>query len=181
LSLPQTIETARLVLRPFRRDDAEALFEYAADPDYARFQSGPEDFTRDASDNFLDELMQRDRAARPVWAVTQAERVVGIVNLNFESGDRLAVLGYGLHRELWGQGLAAEAVRAVLGTAFTAYPHLQRVRANTDARNQRSITLLTRLGFAHEGTLRRDQFSRGEWVDVAIFGLLREEWQVSPP
>ena len=176
MELPERIETSRLVLRPFRWSDADAVFDYASDAEYARYQSGPEDFTRTASDRFLAELILRDPQLRPAWAATLADRVVGIVALTFESGHRVAVLGYGLHRKLWGQGLAAEAVRAVLAAAFAGCPPLQRLRAHTDARNHRSTALLLKLGFTHEGTLRRNQFARGELVDEAIFGLLREGW-----
>jgi len=170
------ITTARLVLRPFSWVDADALFDYASNPDYARFQSGPDDFNRAASDKFLAELMLRERDVRPVWAITVEDHVVGIVTLNFESGHRIAVLGYGLHRDLWGQGLAGEAVRAVLDEAFAEYAMLHRVRAQTDLRNVRSSGLLAKLGFTHEGTLRAEVGRGGELVNGAIYGLLREEW-----
>ena len=179
-ALPDRIVTDRLVLRPFAWSDADALYDYASDPEYARFQSGPDDYTRAASDRFLAELMLHDPEVRPVWAITQDDRVMGIVSLSFESGHRIAVLGYGLHRRLWGQGLAGEAVGAVLDAAFTDAAALQRVRAHTDARNGRSIAVLQKLGFAHEGLLRRNAFSHGEYCDEAVFGLLREEWTATP-
>jgi [ribosomal protein S5]-alanine N-acetyltransferase len=176
MAVSDHITTVRLLLRPFSWSDADALFDYASDPAYARFQSGPEDFTRTAGDKFLAGLILREPETQPVWAITLKGRVVGIVNLSFESGHRVAVLGYGLHKDLWGQGLASEAVTSVLNATFAEYEQLRRVRAHTDLRNVRSTRLLAKLGFTHEGTLRADQFARGELVDGAIYGLLREEW-----
>jgi ribosomal-protein-alanine N-acetyltransferase len=170
------ITTRRLVMRPFSWRDADALFDYASYPDYARYQSGPEDFNWAASDRFLAELVLREPEVRPVWAIAVEDRVVGIVTLGFESGHRVVVLGYGLLKELWGQGLATEAVAAVLDAAFGEYEQLHRVRAQTDLRNVRSRRLLTKLGFTHEGTLRGEPGRGGEFVDGAIYGLLREEW-----
>lgn len=181
MAVSDHITTPRLVLRPFSWRDADALFDYASDPDYARYQSGPEDFDRAASDRFLAELMLREPEMRPVWAITLADRVVGIVTLSFESGHQLVVLGYGLHKDLWGQGLAKEAVASVLNAAFAEYGQLHRVRAQTDLRNARSRRLLTQLGFTHEGTLRREPGRGGELVDGAIYGLLRDEWSGSRP
>jgi [ribosomal protein S5]-alanine N-acetyltransferase len=172
------ITTARLVLRPFRLADADALFEFASDPDYARFQSGPDEFAnRAANDRFLAELMLREPDLRPVWAITIEDWAVGIVSLTFESGHRIAVLGYGLRKDLWGEGMAMEAVSAIIDAAFAGYENLHRMRASTDVRNMRSTQLLTKLGFTHEGTLRADVVGRGgELVDVTIYGLLRKEW-----
>jgi [ribosomal protein S5]-alanine N-acetyltransferase len=176
MAVRDQITTPRLVLRPFSWRDADALFEYASDADYARYQSGPPDFNRAASDRFLAELMLRDPESRPAWGITVEDRVVGIVTLSFEGEHRVVVLGYGLHKDLWGQGLAREAVVAALNAAFAEYEQLQRVRAQTDLRNTRSRRLLTQLGFMHEGTLRSEPGRGGELVDGAIYGLLRAEW-----
>lgn len=176
MTIPEQITTTRLALRPFGQGDAEDLFEYASNPEYVQFQSGPEDFTRTAADKFLAELLRRDRAVQPAWAITLDAQVVGIVSLTLESEQRVGVLGYGLHRRLWGRGLATEAVRALLDAAFASCPALHRIRAHTNALNLASVTLLTKLGFVREGVLRHNQFRRGVFVDESVFGLLRGEW-----
>ena len=40
---------------------------------------------------------------------------------------------------------------------------------------------LERLGFAHEGTVRKKLFRRGAWVDDWLFGLTREDWLAANP
>jgi RimJ/RimL family protein N-acetyltransferase len=72
--------------------------------------------------------------------------------------------------------VSVEAARAVIAEAFASRPALRRIRAHTDARNLGSIRVLAKLGFTHEGTLRQNQYKRGEPADEAIFGLLRAEW-----
>ena len=86
-------------------------------------------------------------------------------------------IGYLLGQDAAGQGIAAEAVSAVIDRLFAEGD--RRVFADTDPDNARSIALLRRLGFTLEGRLR------GEWEthigvrDSLILGLLRDEWRGS--
>ena len=108
--------------------------------------------------------------------MTLGGKVVGIVSLTFEQSHRIAVIGYGVHGAVRGQGLSCEASKAVVDAAFTTYPSLARVRAHTDARNVASMRVLEKVGFRREGILRSNQYVKGEFADEAIYGLLRAEW-----
>lgn len=176
MGLPEIIQTDRLVLRPFSPTDGPAVLAYSADPDWAEFQQTVSS-TREEADGVVAQLVGREWESEPAWAITLSGRVVGVVNLVFSAEQRIALIGYGIHAEHRGVGLTEEAVRAVLGRAFSCYEQLVRVAANTDARNRRSTRLLERLGFTHEGTLRSGGVTaKGELVDGVIYGLLRSEW-----
>lgn len=73
------------------------------------------------------------------------------------------------------RGYASEACSLLVEYLFRAYP-IERIGALVTPENEPSMRLLARLGFRHEGTLRRVLFFDGCWHDLAIFGLLREEW-----
>jgi RimJ/RimL family protein N-acetyltransferase len=174
--LTDQIHTTRLILRPFSIRDADALWDYSGDADWGRFQGLAEPYTREEADRFLAGLLLRDRQVQPTWAMTMGGTVIGIVSLKFEAECRIAVLGYGVHKKHWGEGLSAEAAAAAIGQAFEMCIPLRRIRAHTDARNSGSIRVLQKLKFTHEGTLRSNGFFSGEFVDEAIFGLMRTEW-----
>ncbi len=174
--LAEEIETKRLKLRPLSFDDVGAVFAFAADPDWGRYELVPSPYTHATAEQFVARAILADRAVRPSWAVSLDGEMIGSVSFGSESDWKIAALGYGLNKAYWGKGLAAEAVSAVLRQAFAGYEQLRRIRAHTDSRNSRSIGLLRRLGFTQEGTLRANQLNKGEFVDEAIFGLLREEW-----
>jgi ribosomal-protein-alanine N-acetyltransferase len=124
-------------------------------------------------------MFLRDWESQPAWAITRSGEVVGLVSLVFSAENRIALLGYGIHKDHRGLGLTGEAIRAVLSKAFAVHEQLTKVTAQTDARNHSSIRLLEKLGFAREGTLRSGGVTaQGELVDGAIYGLLRSEWQV---
>ena len=73
------------------------------------------------------------------------------------------------------KGYAREACVLLIDYLFDTYP-VTRVGAATLGANEPSTRLLTSLGFAHEGTIRKSVFISGQWADVFTFGLLREEW-----
>ena len=108
--------------------------------------------------------------------MTIDDRVVGIVSVSFEFEHRIAVLGYGIHGEYRGNGLSGEASEVVIDHSFKSYIQLRRIRAHTDARNAASRRVLEKLGFRCEGILRSNVFANDEFVDDAVYGLLRGEW-----
>jgi len=179
--LPDEIETARLKLRPIKLQDVDPIFESQSDPEWARYELLPAPFTRKDAERFVASMVLRDRKTNPVWVVTLGGEVIGTASMASVKNWKIAALGYGIHRRAWGQGFARETVGAVLDRSFAAYRQLRKVRAHTDPRNERSIRLLRRLGFTLEGTLRANQLNgRNEFVDEAVFGLLREEWPPKP-
>jgi RimJ/RimL family protein N-acetyltransferase len=112
------------------------------------------------------------------WAVEDAEsgQCIGMVNYHkVDLAHRHADIGYLLRRDRWGQGLAREAVSAVLGHCF-AKLKLHRVQAIIDPDNTASRKLVEALGFTHEGTLRETLFLGDTWRDDCIYGLLERDW-----
>jgi RimJ/RimL family protein N-acetyltransferase len=177
-AISEIIKTERLLLRPFRVDDVDAVFDYAGDSEWGRYAVAlPETvYQRSDAEAFIAAQTRLDRTLHASWAIESGERVVGGVSVRLFHEQRIAELGYGVARWLWGQGIAIEAARAVVAACFDTYPELIRIRAKADSRNARSLRVLEKLGMRREGLLRRDRWFRGELVDEAIYGLLRAEW-----
>ena len=163
------IATARLVLRPFREDDLTALHAIFSDPRAMRYWSGPawEDpeetrrmlgvFRRDAPDEHLELAVEREGALIGRAALWKRWEI-----------------GFILHPDAWGQGLATEAVGALLAEVWRRFPEAERLTAETDPRNAASRRLLERLGFALTGITRRDFLYGGtDWCDTAHHALDR--------
>jgi len=72
------------------------------------------------------------------------------------------------------QGLAQEAVGLLVAYLFAGYA-AERISAVTDAENRPAQGLLEALGFRREGVLRRASFRDGQWCDMVLYGLLRDE------
>jgi len=151
----ETLQTARCLLRKPLPYDAPALF--------ARV-SGDADVTRHLGWNTHVELAQTQRQISHDLARWQREaaRTWVLVAGDGEPGGLLQLIGQGhsmrlgfaLARDLWGCGLASEALAAILDEAF-GHASLYRVEAVCDIDNLRSARTLERVGMQAEGRLRR--------------------------
>ena len=85
---------------------------------------------------------------------------------------RAPEVGYILHRDHWGQGLAREAMAAAIPAIF-ARLGLPELTADVDPRNTASLALLARLGFVETGRAARTLKVGDEWCDSVYLALSR--------
>jgi [ribosomal protein S5]-alanine N-acetyltransferase len=171
------LERTRVRLREIGHADAADLFAFRSDPEEQRYNDPPLRTLEEAHE-LVDRLAREQREEGAVrWGLTLAgdDTVVGLLGYNYWSTDHhRAGLGYDLKRSLWGQGLATEALRAVLEFGFGPMA-LNRVEAHTDTENIRSVRLLQRLGFWQEGTFHEHYLEDGAFHDIALYVLLRRD------
>jgi RimJ/RimL family protein N-acetyltransferase len=104
-------------------------------------------------------------------------RLVGEFVVILRTVDHLGgELGYVLHPDFQGRGLATEGARHLLHVGFDVIG-LRRIIARIDARNTASAAVLRRLGMRHEAHLVQNELVKGEWTDEDDFALLRSEWE----
>ncbi|WP_433009150.1 GNAT family N-acetyltransferase [Kribbella sp. CA-294648] len=172
------ITTARLELRHFRPEDAEAFAAYRSVPEVARYQSWEAPFSLDNARTTVAGFATGDPLA-PGWfqyAIDLDGRLIGDIGLNTADNLMQADLGFTLAPAYQGKGYATEAVGALLEQLFTER-ELHRVSAECDARNVTSARLLQRLGFRPEGFRPEYSWFKNEWTDDLLFGLLRRDWR----
>ena len=87
---------------------------------------------------------------------------------------KLPEVGYILHPDHWGQGIAGEAVRAAIDHVF-ATRDLDDLTADVDPDNAASIRLLERLGFVKTGFAERTWNIGWEWKNSLYYGLSRAD------
>lgn len=188
LELPLTTE--RLRLRPHRTSDAEALLPIHSREDVARYLL-KDPWTAEAAETEIVKRLPRtglETESRALALVIETaegldaiagSRVIGEIGLWLEDGgDQKAEIGWTLDPAAGGHGFATEAAIAVLGVAFGHYG-LHRVVAQMDARNTASAKLARRIGMRQEAHLRKDWWSKGEWTDTLIFGMLSTDRQTA--
>ena len=102
---------------------------------------------------------------------------VGVINPH-DCDARNGTFKYGLaiRREHQRRGYASEAIRLVLRYYFQELRY-QKVTVDVYDYNEASIRLHEKLGFQHEGRLRRMVFTQGAYHDSLILGLTREEFE----
>ena len=139
------LRTPRLLLRRARRDDAEALHAILSDERAMRYWSTPPHGTREETREWVDAMMASPRDVSDDFVVTFEGRVIGKMG-----AWRLPEFGFLLAPDMWGKGLASEALAAFLAHIF-ARPDVASLTADVDPRNAASLALLERHGFSRTG------------------------------
>ncbi|SDG64470.1 Protein N-acetyltransferase, RimJ/RimL family [Lentzea fradiae] len=176
------LHTARLRLRPFTDEDADALFALHSDITVMRYWDSPPWTDRSLAERLIttSKMIEDDGTGARVVIERAADGTfagwLGVTRWNPDY--RSASLGYVLDEPMWGHGYATEAAHALLQWAFDTLD-LNRVQAETDTRNLASANVLQKLGFVREGTLREDCIVNGEVSDSWVFGLLKRDWHHS--
>lgn len=173
------LDSPNLRLRPYRADDAEAMFALYSDPQVMRYWSFPPWVELAQARAYLTAATaQMDSGEIFPWAIAErvSDRLIGALTLfSLHVEQRRTEIGYSLSPDYQRRGLAAEALRCGLAHAFDCLG-LVRVEADIDPRNEPSWRLLEKLGFQREGLLRKRWRVNGEICDTAFYGLLADEF-----
>ena len=102
------------------------------------------------------------------WVVFAGEKALGTVQATV-TPDARARVAYMFHPESWGQGYAAEAVRAMLEHLESL--QMSHLEANIDARNLRSQRLVERLGFKRVEEIKGADEFKGSVSDEYLYEL----------
>ena len=173
------LESDCIRLRGIRESDHDGLFALFSDPQVMRYWSYPA-WTQLAQAQAKVEEIIRQRREQDilVWAIAErsSDLLIGTVAVfafNREQGR--AEIGYSLHADWQGRGLASEALQLVLGYVLEELG-LRRIEADIDPRNLRSCRLVEKFGFVREGLLRQRWLVNGEACDSVIYGLLAQDF-----
>lgn len=176
---PQSIESSRTRLRIVEASDLPALLRVNGDDEVTRYLPYATWLSQADAQAWYERIVKAQGSGTALqFAVIEkaSDQVIGTCLLfRYDEGSQRAELGYVLGRQYWGTGLMLDALQALLGHAFHVM-HLRRVEAEVNPANTASVHLLERLGFTREGLQRQRWVDKGQAYDVAVFGLLRDEY-----
>ncbi|MFJ3229275.1 GNAT family N-acetyltransferase [Streptomyces sp. NPDC086783] len=172
------IPTPRLLLRPFRSEDATVLSEYRSDELVARYQGWSPPVSIEQAQNLVDQFM-RASPNTPGWFQYAIElqsegRIIGDLGVRSEQTCEQAELGLTICRAYHGYGFATEVLEYITRELFDIRK-MHRVYATCDARNLPAAAALKSSGFRLDGRLRSATFIKGEWTDDLVFSQLAED------
>jgi len=174
----ETLETDRLILTAWTKKDAEALFDYAKNPNV-----GPSAGWKPHSDPHESKRIIKDVFMRgDVWkiALKGSDKAIGSIGLDNDKrrpGVASRELGYSLSEEYWGRGLMTEAAAEVIRYAFEKMD-MEILAVNTGIDNVRSQHVIEKLGFTYEGTERHSYLVYDSTVrDIRCYSMYRYEWE----
>jgi [ribosomal protein S5]-alanine N-acetyltransferase len=118
-----------------------------------------------------------DKLAEGQWFFIQKKdgSKIGYVT-HFAMSGKLTTIGYALVPDERSKGYGSEAVKIIVDYLFLS-KDTGRIQAHINPQNVASEKVLKKAGFRKEGIVRKCVFSRGEWRDLALYSILREEWK----
>ena len=168
-------ETSRLILRRYRKEDLQDLYEYLSDETVLRFEPYKPMTMNKVKEN-LDWRISTDEMIAA--ELKSSHKLIGNVYLGKRDFNTLE-LGYVFNRQYWGQGYAEESCTALIRKAFSEGIH--RIYAECDPCNPASWKLLESLGFTREAHFRqnvyfwKDEDNNPIWKDTYVYSLLNEQ------
>jgi [ribosomal protein S5]-alanine N-acetyltransferase len=174
-----TLQTARLILRPFHLSDAPVVQHLAGAPEVAATTLNVPHPYQDGMAEAWIKSHEKDFAARrqAVFAVAwrESNEFCGCIGLGIDERHRHAELGYWIGVPFWGYGICTEAAREILRFAFEELD-LHRVYASHMTNNPASGRVMQKIGMMHEGCLREHYFKDGRFVTTEQYGILKSDW-----
>ena len=150
------IQTERLLLRRWKKEDREPFYRLNSDPLVMEFM--PACLTRSESDQLVDRITEHFRKRNfGLYAVELRENhsfigYVGLAVPSFEASFTPCVeIGWRLSADHWGRGLATEGAQVVVKHAFSEL-RLDEIVSFTVPENVRSRRVMEKIGMTHDAS-----------------------------
>ncbi len=170
----QRLETDRLILRRYTRDDAQAVYtNWASKEEVTRYLTWPSHASIEETLNVIDEwTIGYSNDDYYHWTIAFKENVdesigdIAVVNME----NAAAHIGYCLGTAWWNKGIMSEALRAVIDFLFDIVG-VDRVEARHDPKNPNSGRVMQKCGMKYEKTLIGSDWNNQGICDACYYGL----------
>lgn len=176
---PETIETERLVLRAFERDDADSMMRNWVSDEYVQGMYGePAYKTREEVDRLLDKYILGCQSGYSFrWAVIEKEsgECIGLAAYFLvDAHNMFGEIEYCIGTAFQGKGYATEATRALIDFGFDRIG-FNKVQICVRPSNLPSKRVIEKCGFRQDGNLREYFRRDGHFEDRYYFSILKDE------
>lgn len=180
IDIGQTVlRTPRLTLRPWRQSDLDDFYEYARVDGVGQMAGWLPHESKETTQMILDSFVN----GKKTFALERNGKVIGSLGIEFYKEDlfpelenlRGRSIGYVLSKDYWGQGLMAEAVKAVQGYLF-ADAAFDFILVSHYAFNRQSRRVIEKCGFQYIKNIQLK--TRYETIeDTLVYILRKEDWK----
>ena len=164
------IESENLLLRPWKKEDAECLYHFAKNPKIGPIAGWPPHESIEDSLSVIDTVFSKDET----YAIVKDDVPIGSIAIltgsdaNHDWGDASGELGYWIAEDYWGNGFAFEASEALLKHAFHDL-NLDIIYATYRIENSQSKRVLEKLGFKYCDLMNNTNYNGETFIEVAMY------------
>ena len=164
------LEGKNLNLRVAEKDDVSLVAEWWRNPQYM----GEYQDVMEISEARLERVMLKDTI---FFIIEKKDGTrIGHVGSFSDSRGRSMEIGYAIVPSERGKGYGTETIQIMVDYLFLS-KDIVRIQAPTETRNIASQRALEKAGFSKEGIMRKSLDVRGEYRDMCLYSILREEWR----
>jgi len=173
------LSTERLILRRFRTDDAEDMYNnWASDESVTKFLTWPPHkspvFTRMLLEGWVKDYESLSSYQWAICLKPDDMPIGGISVVSMDENAGRAEIGYCIGKPWWGQGYTAEALREVIRFLFSEVG-FTRIEAKHDENNPNSGKVMKKCGMRFEGIHRMSERNNQGIVNTAWYGILKDD------
>jgi diamine N-acetyltransferase len=177
------IRAERIYLRPAERSDLANFVRWFSDAEVTRYLMARAPFSGAMEERWFDQMLEKQGKTDYHFVICLAEDgrpigTAGLHELDLENGSAAFGISIGEKSE-WNKGYGTETLQAICDFGFGKL-RLERIWLEVYAPNKAGQRAYQKAGFVLEGALRNAHFAEGEYMDVLVMALLREEWLSVP-
>jgi len=174
-----TLQTDRLLLRPFSLDDSARVQELAGEKEIAATTLNiPYPYEDGMAEAWIEthaETFEKGESIIFAIVLKQENMLIGAIGLTINPTHNRGELGYWIGKTHWNNGYATEAGLTVLEHGFVQRK-LNRITASHLSRNPASGKVMQKLKMTHEASFRKHVKKWDEYEDLEMYGILRKEY-----
>jgi len=169
-----------VILRSVRKDDLQNLLKWCDDPEMLQnmylylpiSEFSEEKWIEAASSSEANDAIFVIEISVEGQSVAIGTCAVNKINWKDRNAEIGIIIG---EKKYWDKGYGSEALSLLVNYGFSQL-NLHRIWAWVFEFNYKRIPLFQRIGLQQEGCLRSAIFKNGRYWDIAILGLLKNEW-----
>jgi [ribosomal protein S5]-alanine N-acetyltransferase len=174
-----TLQTSRLVLRPFLPSDGERVELLAGHPYVAATTATiPHPYPLGAANAWIslhEQWYRQGVGVQFAIELKQSGELIGCIDLfGINRIHSKAELGYWIGVPYWNSGYCSEAAIEIVRYGFEILG-LNKVTSRHMTTNPASGRVMMKANLRREGTLRQDFRKNGVLVDIEVYGVLRDD------
>ncbi|MBU8771755.1 GNAT family N-acetyltransferase [Cytobacillus oceanisediminis] len=168
------LKTERLIIRKFKSEDWQAVYEYTSNPEVMKYIPGGI-FTEEAAKEFICE--NTEKAEHFPVLLKNGDVLIGHLAFHKYFGDHTYEIGWVFNPKFYNKGYATEAAYAALKYGFEELG-LHRIIATCQPENPPSYRVMEKIGMRREGCFKKCIPHGDEWWDEYYYAILKEEWNI---
>ncbi len=170
------LEGEGIELRTIEEEDIEWMRDNINDPEIRKYTSMKYPLNYEQEKDWFENSVSSEGGPIHLLITEDKDRkgVISLMKVNKEGGN--AEIGLWISGEEQGKGVGTEASRLMTDYGLREL-RLHRIYARVFEHNPGSAKIWEKLDYQEEGCMREHDFIDGEYRDLRIFGMLRDEWQ----